>query len=407
MIMVLVLFISGFPIQASEVRNELRATAFAGAGNDIIHIAMSFEWTGDVEVGGWLGNGYYRIHRGYHSGGDLFVRLTPEASVDLASSLPEYLTLEVRVRSVTLSPMGDFGGTGSTDGRFISPSGISADYQGNIFVVDTGNDRVQKFSPDGIYLDQFGEFSWEDPTETAIDTGENENGAFNEPSDVVATVKEIMVLDAENHRVSRFDRHLVFIRSFGSFGDGDCQFEKPSAIGVDEARNIFVLDRENDCIQKLDIDGNFMMRIGRFGWSSGLLNGPMDMECTGKGEIFVADTGNERVVRFDELGNFVLQFPPPSKPFIPRAIALDSYETVHVADSAGARIVSYDRDGHICGVHSGAAKGPRGLAAARMMDGKVRIFVSDGLSNRVQYFGVSNFEWAGAVRVPVGRQEDK
>ena len=39
------------------------------------------------------------------------------------------------------------GGKGTDNGQFDSPTGIAVDGSGNIFVADTGNGRIEKFSP--------------------------------------------------------------------------------------------------------------------------------------------------------------------------------------------------------------------------------------------------------------------
>ncbi len=49
-----------------------------------------------------------------------------------------------------------WGSTGTGDGRFQSPIGISADQSGNIYVVDFGNDRVQKFDSNGNFITKWG-----------------------------------------------------------------------------------------------------------------------------------------------------------------------------------------------------------------------------------------------------------
>jgi sugar lactone lactonase YvrE len=49
-----------------------------------------------------------------------------------------------------------WGSKGSGEGQFIENHGIDIDSKGNIYVVDTRNYRIQKFSPDGTFLTQWG-----------------------------------------------------------------------------------------------------------------------------------------------------------------------------------------------------------------------------------------------------------
>ena len=52
--------------------------------------------------------------------------------------------------------IGKWGSKGSGDGQFASPSGIAIDSSNDIFVLDTGNNRVQKFSNNGTFITKWG-----------------------------------------------------------------------------------------------------------------------------------------------------------------------------------------------------------------------------------------------------------
>ena len=50
-----------------------------------------------------------------------------------------------------------FGGKGSNDGKLSTPHSIDIDKEGNVYVTDTGNDRIQKYALDGKFILQWGE----------------------------------------------------------------------------------------------------------------------------------------------------------------------------------------------------------------------------------------------------------
>lgn len=58
------------------------------------------------------------------------------------------------------TPAFDFsvGATGSGNGQFLEPSGVATDSEGNVWIADRGNNRIQKLDATGKYLDQAGSF---------------------------------------------------------------------------------------------------------------------------------------------------------------------------------------------------------------------------------------------------------
>ena len=78
----------------------------------------------------------------------------------IAPALVCSVVLTMVVAPIILSQTPDFlvawGGEGSADGQFIYPGGVTTDPDGNVYVVDTGNHRVQKFTADGAFLMKWG-----------------------------------------------------------------------------------------------------------------------------------------------------------------------------------------------------------------------------------------------------------
>ena len=50
---------------------------------------------------------------------------------------------------------GMFGTSGSAEGQFNRPTGVAVDMHGDIYVADWGNNRVQLFNPEGLYIQSF------------------------------------------------------------------------------------------------------------------------------------------------------------------------------------------------------------------------------------------------------------
>jgi tripartite motif-containing protein 71 len=112
------------------------------------------------------------------------------------------------------------GSSGNGDGQFNDPEGIAIDSAGNIYVVDTGNDRVEKFNRDGVYQSQFG-------------SSGSGNGEFSSPVGIAFGANGgIYVADSGNNRVEEFDRDGTYQGQFGSAGQGNGQFSNPLGVAI-------------------------------------------------------------------------------------------------------------------------------------------------------------------------------
>jgi sugar lactone lactonase YvrE len=179
---------------------------------------------------------------------------------------------------------------GTGDGQLVGPGGMAVDPSGNLYVADTGNERIQKFDKDGKFITKWG-------------VQGSGPGEMNWPSDVsVAPDGSVYVTDTTNHRVQRWTSEGVFISQWGSAGSGDGQFVNPSAVATDSAGNVYVADADNDRIQKFTATGAFITKFGSFGAGAGQLNNPTDVAVNASGTIYVLDSGNNRVQMFGEGG---------------------------------------------------------------------------------------------------------
>jgi outer membrane protein assembly factor BamB len=117
--------------------------------------------------------------------------------------------------------------------QFLSPYAVAVDGQGNIYVSDVGNHRIQKLSSDGTFLLKFGSYG----------SGE---GQFNYPSEVAIDGQgNIYVADPDNYRIQKFDARGTFLAKFGTIGSGDGQFTAPTGVAVDASGIFYVADNSN------------------------------------------------------------------------------------------------------------------------------------------------------------------
>jgi len=134
-------------------------------------------------------------------------------------------------------------------------------------------------------------------------------GSFNEPVDVAFDRDGgLLVLDAGNNRVQRFDSSGNLTSSWGSSGSRSGEFRAPGAIAVSPDGAIFVVDTGNHRVQKFDDQGNFLLQWGSLGSRAGDFKYPRDLDFDGDGNVWVVDAGNERVQKFDPFGRPLAEF---------------------------------------------------------------------------------------------------
>ena len=278
--------------------------------------------------------------------------------------------LTIRTIAGSGDETGGFAGDGgaATDALLQNPQGVSVDTLGNIYIADTGNNRIRRIGVEtgaiqtlagtgqeaglaapyglafkgnalvitetqghvvreirngalaplaGTGIGQFGgdggrasNANLRGPTGLAVDRGGN-----------------IYIADTDNHRIRKVDPTGNITTFAGSgapdqgifAGDGgagtQARLNRPSAIAIDAQNNVYIADTDNHRIRKVDPTGNIttLAGTGTSGFSgdgeAGLwarLNRPQGIAVNGRGYLFIADTGNHRI-RLLDLNNGLIQ----------------------------------------------------------------------------------------------------
>ncbi len=175
-------------------------------------------------------------------------------------------------------------GTGE-DGRgdIWSPEGIVIGPDGRIYVVDTGNHRVQVLAKDGSFRN-------------AWSIGACSRIAY----DIAGAV---YLVDTGAKRVVKYSLNGRLLAAWGTVGDGPGQFREPTGIAVDRRTGqVYVVDRERDCVQVFTPGGRFIRAWGTRGTNSGQFDDPEEIAVAPDGTVWVADAGNGRIERFTSTG---------------------------------------------------------------------------------------------------------
>jgi uncharacterized protein (TIGR03663 family) len=273
------------------------------------------------------------------------------------------------------------GERGSGPGRFIKPVGLAVDAEGNLYVGDSGNDRVQKFDPEGVFIAEVGSLG-------------DGDGEFNEPWGVaVDSEGNLYVADTWNNRIQKFDRDLNFVTKWGQpasdvLNPKPYEFWGPRDVAIDAAGNVWVADTGNSRVLEFTSDGTFLASLGEPGSGTRQLREPVGIAIAPNGDIIVADAWNSRIQRFDSQFNPVVQFPmpgwvpddPSTKPYL--VLAPD--DSIIASDTTHNRVLRIGADGTILSILEGlgetALVSPTGLA----LDERGFLYISSSGANQVR-----------------------
>ncbi|CAH1237945.1 TRIM3 [Branchiostoma lanceolatum] len=263
-----------------------------------------------------------------------------------------------------------FGRRGSETGQFNQPQGVTVSEEGEVFIADSYNHRIQVFTLQGTFVSQFPTYIYPKyccfcffnssakikPMDITMD-GEgnlwvvgrlsvstdfavqyNKQGEMLRKFELMGTgfIKKVAVATKSNHilitqttgewphflGVLVFRPNGTFVRSFGWQ-----QLKIPGYITVDKEGRILVSDRENKSINVYAENGQFLFKFG-----GGVSFRDLFGICTDtrSGNIFVVDSRNGRVQMFDKGGKFLKHIATGMKK--PQAVAMATQGQLVVTD---------------------------------------------------------------------------
>jgi uncharacterized protein (TIGR03663 family) len=295
-------------------------------------------------------------------------------------------------KAVSLTPDRFFGQGGTGDGQFNGPRGIALAPDGSIYVVDSGNNRIQHFSAEGQWLSSWGTFA-------SVDQGEAPGGTFNQPFGIaVGPDGSVYVADTWNYRIQKFTADGKFVTMWGVSGQAETPdaFWGPRGLAIDSAGHVYVSDTGNKRIAVFDANGQFLTQFGTYGMNAGELDEPVGLAIGSNGNVFVADTWNQRVQVFapNPDGSFssvreweVSGWSSTSVDNKP-LIGLDSEGNLFAVSADSYRVLEFDPTGAILRTWGDFSSGIDGFSipAGVVPDQKGGVWVSDAGNNYVLHY---------------------
>jgi hypothetical protein len=251
--------------------------------------------------------------------------------VAVQSVAPELSPTVVWRKNVTTTPAGN-------GAQF----GIARGPDGNVYVTDVVDDRVQVYDPSGNLLRTFGsrgqgpgQFDFEDNPDPA-DKGIPFSGIGVDRSTGDVYVEQ-------PQRVQKFDAQGNYLLGWGKAGIDNGQFDRIADITVGPTGTVYVLeDRPTHLgrVQEFDSNGNFLTTFGR-----GQIEDSGGIFLDGQGDILVADDFADNIKVYSSGGKLLRTIgqagEQPGQLNFPTDLALDG-NTLYVADQDNLRVVRFD-----------------------------------------------------------------
>jgi uncharacterized protein (TIGR03437 family) len=354
-----------------------------------------------------------------------------DVAFDLTGNL--YIADGVRIRRVDvygiiqtvagdgyLHALGD--GNAAAAALLLRPSGVALDPAGNLYIADTGTQRIRMVAPSGIISTFAG-------TGTAgydHDLVSPATAALNSPEGVATgPAGALFIADTENHRVRRASGATIFTfagtGAAGAGGEGmlpqATPLRAPRAVCADPAGTVYIVDTANHRV--LAVGANAVVATVAGNGAAGdtgdggparlaQLNQPGACAVDSSGNLFLADTLNHRIRKVTPAGiistvagtgkadSAVDEVAATLSPLnSPQGVAVDSNGNLFLSDTANHRVRAITTDGVI---HTIAGQGSAGYSgdgapgsAAQintplglLVDGSGIVYFADSLNDRVR-----------------------
>lgn len=212
----------------------------------------------------------------------------------------------------------EWGSHGDLPAQFKQPGDVEVGPDGQVYVADTWNQRIQVFSPEGEYLRE-----WTDKY-------------YGPRGLAVAPSGDVYLADTGNHRIRRFTPQGVEEKQFGSLGKEPGQFTEPVGLAVDKSGKVYAVDNGNARLQIFDRDGALIGSIDVDGWEQKVFSEP-HVAVAPDGTIWVTVPTRQLIRAYDATGKVLKEIQGGDEPTLPfdrpMGIAYDARnDTLVIAD---------------------------------------------------------------------------
>ncbi|MEX5712122.1 protein kinase [Parafrankia sp. FMc6] len=229
------------------------------------------------------------------------------------------ITADGTITTIAGTGEAGFSGDGgpATRAQLRQPAAVALDSAGNILIADTFNQRIRRVDPAGIITTVAGG----DDRGPGGDGGPATEASLWYPGGVVADpTGNIYIADSGNNRIRRVGTDGIIQTvaggdGEGAFGDGgpavDALLTFPISVAMDRPGRLYIADSGNNRIRRIGLDGviETVAGTGLPGYSGdggpatrATLRSPRGVAVDARGAIFITDRTNRRIRRVDPSG---------------------------------------------------------------------------------------------------------
>ena len=184
-------------------------------------------------------------------------------------------------------------GEGEGNKEFQCITGITVDWNKNVYAADCILQCIQKFKLSGEFISEL---------EVTSTTDDSTESPF---SIVVSQSDELFVCDSDKHRIRVF-QFGKFAYSFGQYGSEPGSFNHPHDLALNNSEDqLFIADSCNDRIQVFTPRGKFLKSFDTFPGVVFKIKGPVGIHYAPDGHLLVCCKDTNCVLVLKENGSFV------------------------------------------------------------------------------------------------------
>ncbi|XP_070546043.1 tripartite motif-containing protein 2-like [Ptychodera flava] len=267
------------------------------------------------------------------------------------------------------------GSQGSAEGHYNRLHGVAINKNRDIVTADYDNNRLQITTGEGTFKKILKFKQFEEP--------------FTPCDIAISSDNTYYSLEDNNNQIVVSDENGHVIRCFGQN-----ELKNPCCIGISPVDgNVYVTDRGQHCVRVYTQHGKYLRSFGSQGKGQGQFNDPLGVIISSTGMVFVADWLNKRIQVFNAHDQYLYSFDCQSgdgKMRHPKGIAIENDKYIYVTTGSyfdASNLLKFESSGKfVCRIDSDSDRLDYPIGIALTDDVPCRVVVADTYNHCIKVF---------------------